>query len=550
MSSNCHCPPKGKPKNKKKMEKKIEKKVEKKIEEKIERAIVPNPRARIKQSARLAQAERTKIQTVVLGRLQNINYEAIESKFGKKGNGKQLIEKNAAVTQNMGKQFALAQAMPAIYQSKIPDGFKKKTAFYHSRKVFEITVGEANNLDFAFLVQPKIGNFGDPFEFQVAKVKQDALLNPQDYDFEDVDAYDLGGVSDSTSLAVDSNFTALVGKGTGSAKITTTSGWTPDKPYTASPTITDWNLILIDASATNSAFIFPPGNYFVLLHVGGTALTVASGSVYNITMPNGGTWENETSEVLTGTSPNATASMKGIIVQATDTGNLLQISCNAGLIGFAQMFVYPMQEEGMSTPINEGFVSSIRPTAMSVLTTYTGPTLTDGGNIASALIPGAAILSNYLTNNPTDPGSFRNWQAIATLTEAEHDGRLSKGAYTTWTQEENVDFDFFTPEQLNNWQYNAIVVAGTFNNGGTVLSADTVIARVEVDIQFEIRTTKNLLPKDYYVGSQGCIDAANQMAQNIPFSQENETHMETFKRYFGYVLKAYEVAGAVASMFA
>lgn len=437
--------------------------------------------------------------------------------------------------------------MPAIYQSRIPDGFKKKTALYHSRKIFEVKVGEAGNLDFAFLVQPKLGNFGDPSEFQVALVKQDALLNPQDYDFEDVEAYELGGITDSTSLAVDSNFTALTSAPVGSSVILGVSGWTPARPWGTNTSLNNWNLSMVDDSGTNTKFIFPPGNYFVLLHVGGTGLTAASGSVYNISMPDGGTWENETFEVLTGTSPNATVSMKGIIVNATESGDRLQISCNATTIGFAQMRIYPMQEEGMTAPIDAGYVGSLRPTAMSVLTTYTGPTLTDGGNIASALIPGSAVKSNFLTNSPQDPGSFRTWQAIATLTEAEHDGRLSKGAYTTWTQEEDVDFDFFTPSKQNLWPYNAIVVAGTFNPGSGSLDPNTVIARVEVDIQFEIRTPKNLIEKEYCVGSQACIDSANQMALNIPFSMENETHMEKFKRYVGYVIKAAEIAGAVMS---
>lgn len=448
--------------------------------------------------------------------------------------------------------YALAQAMPAIYQSRIPDGFKKKTALYHSRKVFEVKVGLQSggktNLDFAFLVQPKIGNFGDPFEFQVAMVKQDALLNPQDYDFEDVDTYELGGSSDSTSLAVDSNFTALTAKAIGSAFMGGVTGMTPALPLGTNPNIFDWNINIVDASSTNTQLVLPPGNYFMLLHVGGTNLTAASGSVFNISMPEGGSWENETLEVLTGTSPNATAAMKGVNIFATGSGNVVQISCNAGTIGFAQFRIYPFAEEGLSSPIDQGYVGSLRPTAMSVLTTYTGPTLTDGGNIASALIPGSSIKANFLTNNPQDPGSFRSWQAIASLTEAEHDGRLSKGAYTTWSQEEDVDFDFFEPSKENKWIYNAIVVAGTFNPGSTPVDSETTICRVEVDLQFEIRTPKNLIQKEYCVGSQNDIDAANKMALNIPYAMENETHMETFKRYVGYVLKAAEIAETIASL--
>lgn len=403
------------------------------------------------------------------------------------------------------------------------------------------------------MVQPKIGNWGDPLHFQVAQVKEDAFLNPDTYDFEDVDAYELGGGNDQTNIQVDSNFTSLTARALGYATIPSpATGKTPALPYGTDPNPDGFNLDIKNVSQTNSRFKFPDGNFMVILQAAGTGFTtVGPGSPWNISMPEGGTWEPLINEVLAGVGPSTyTQSTKGILVNAGSQGNVLQLSMNATTVAFATMFIAPVQQEGQDAPSNTGYVGAIRPTAMSALVTYTGPTLTDGGNIAAALVPGSSIQSNFLTNNPEDPGTFREWSNLATLTEAEHDGRLSKGAYVTWTQEEDVDFDFLTPEQAQKWLYNAIVVSGTFNPGGSTVEEGSTIARAIIDIQFEIRTEKNLLQKEYCVGSQSCIDMANQMSLAIPFAMENETHMETFKRYFGYVAKAAEMVQAVGSLLA
>lgn len=516
--------------------------VEKQI---VNKLVKKNPVQR-KQAKTIAKAVKNDIKAKILGKLEGINYAGALDKYGPRAT--EMIHDNAEICTDKAKFYALSQALPSVYQSKIPDGYRRKTAKYHSHRVFEIKTNTAGQ--FAFCVQPKIGNFDDPFHFNVALVLPDALLNPDDYDFGDVSAYQafVGGAD--SDLRVDPNYTALTAQlPSFSHKVSGASGTgaLPFSPSVATSANSYNDHIIYDGGGTNSVFSFPKGNYYIQLMAFLTNGDASSGSVWNITA-SGGSWTNELNEIVTGTSPAITRSSKGIIYNATGETNKLTISLNGTGVttATAQMVATSILPNNTFHDPDHGLISSMRPCAMSVLTSYNGPLLQNGGQIAGALVPGQTLLTNYFANDADDPGALITWQTIATLNEAKKDNILAKGNYTTWRQDDQTDFEFFAPSYNTKQEYQGIVVAGTWNPGPGLISTDTVVARVEIDTVYEIRSEKTLLPKDSYIGSQQCIDLANQYLADLEISTENETHMQLFKRWFGYVAKTAQVVSEVA----
>lgn len=516
-------------------------KVEKDLVQKLNKK---HPRKEAKAAAKVIK---DRIVTRVLGKLENINYEGALLKYGPKG--ADMVHSNAEICEDKAKFYALCLALPSVYQSKIPDGYRRKTAKYHSHRVFEIKANSAGQ--FAFCVQPKIGNFDNPFHFNVALCLPDALLNPQDYDFTSVSAYEaFVGAADS-DLRVDPNYTALTAELPSFTHFVSAAAGTGDKPFSDSAGISALSYnshIAYDVVGGFSTFTFPKGNYYIQLMAFTTNVSTASGSSWNITNT-GGSWTNELSEIVTGTTPAITRTTVGILYNATsDTLNRLTIRLNGAAVttATAQMVAATILPNNTAHSVNSGLVGSIRPCAMSVLTSYNGPLLQNGGQIAGALVPGEELLSNFFTNAADDPGAFRSWQTIASLNEANTDNPLNLGNYTTWRQDDVTDFEFFSPSRSSQMEYQGIVVAGTWNPGSDPIDTDAVIARVEIDIVYEIRTEKTLLPKDSYIGSQQCIDYANQYLAGLPISSENKIHMDTFKKWFGYVSKAAKVFTEVA----
>lgn len=513
----------------KQVEKKIAtdvvKKVEKLEKREMNRSYQKNrPNSAAKRVDKIVlKREKDQLAERIFGQLPTLDYQGLVSKFGK--GGIKYAHSKAELHDDMAKIYALCQVLPAVYKTKIPDGYDRKTARYDSKKVFNVTVDpNGGNPSFAFCVQPKIGNYGDPKHFQVAMLTKDALNNPVDADFTSVGAYQAVDPVDSADLRVDNNFTALTAQPPGSYfNVSSGTAQTYQKPWgTGQPAVINQSLnILYDGNGTNSDFILPVGEFYVQLFVQALALDVTSGSVWIISMPDGGTWNNQMNEVVTGAGAAVTRSTKGIWVSTVTGGTRLRIACNPntiGAVGSAQMWVSPILKPDTAAPVDDGLIETIRPVAMSVLTTYNGPLLQNGGQIASALVPSKALDSNFFTNAPDNPGALRSWNTIASLNEAVHDGPLNKGAYTWWTQEDNADYEFDSVSALNDKDMPAIVVAGTWNPGTDVAGSATVVCRVEVEIVFEITTLKTLLPKDKYVGSDECVSGAKQMLQIMPLS--------------------------------
>lgn len=465
---------------------------------------------------------------------------------------KGAMEISEGINRNLdskAKQYMMCQANPALFECRIPDAYARKTALYHSRKVFEIQTGgtlppgDTQGL-FAFLVQPKLGNIGDPVKYQVAVCKPSELgkVNQSGIDWTSVNPYldDTANVS-QYDLRLDPNLSTLTQQQIGYYRMQTIAGTgqTQTKPFgTAGFTFSALNKdlnITYDSSSTNGTFIFPPGSYQVDVLLGGTGVT-DMGTTGNVTSAIQYTQVGNTAQ---------TQMMESYTVVATRTHNQFSISSTATTITGAWISVSTAVFDGSALNEDDGAVENIRPVAMSVLASYNGPLLTNGGQIAMARIPSDAAKTNFFTNSPDNPGSFRTWNVIANLNQHEYDGPLNKGAYGFWSQEDVADYDLRTPSDMNSYQYPSIVCAGQWNPGDFPTS-DAVILRVEIDTIFEYTTIRTIFDTESYIGSSMCVEAAQGMMASQNACRENPGHIPWYKKLLSFLAKTGKIVGEVA----
>lgn len=442
------------------------------------------------------------------------------------------------------KQYMMCQANPALFESRIPDAFARKTALYHSRKVFEIQTNTTNNGLFAFLVQPKLGNIGNPMHYQVALAKPDQLarLDQSAVNWESAAPY----FDDSTDvsqydLRLDPNLTTLTQQGLGYYRMQNVSGTgqAQTKPFgTADFTFSALNKdlpIVYDGTSTNGTFIVPPGSYTVEVLLVGTTVTDM------------GTTGNVTSAIQFSQLGNAaqTQLTESYTITATRVNNQFSVSSTAASITQAYITFSTAVFDNAALNEDDGAIESIRPVAMGVLATYNGPLLTNGGQIAMARIPSDAAKTNFFTNSPGAPGAFRTWNVIANLNEHVYDGPLNKGAYGFWSQEDVKDYDLMTPTDHNAYAYPTIVCAGQWNPGNDV-AEDTTILRVEIDTIFEYTTIRTLFDTESYIGSTICVETAQGMLASQNACRENPGHIPWYKKLLSFLAKTGKIVGEVA----
>lgn len=467
---------------------------------------------------------------------------------------KGAMEISEVINRNLdskAKQYMMCQANPALFECRIPDAYARKTALYHSRKVFEIQTGgtvpagDTQGL-FAFLVQPKLGNIGNPQHYQVAVCKPSELAkaNQSGVDWTSVTPYldDTSNVS-QYDLRLDPNISTLTQQQIGYFRMNAiaAAGQAATKPFgngTSGLTFSTLNKdlnITYDGSSTNGTFIFPPGSYQVEVLLVGTTVT-DMGTTGNVTST------IQSSQVGNGAQTQMTESYT---VVATRTHNQFSVSSTAASIGQAYIFVSTAVFDGSALNEDDGAVESIRPVAMSVLASYNGPLLTNGGQIAMARIPSDAAKTNFFTNSPDNPGSFRTWNVIANLNQHEYDGPLNKGAYGFWSQEDVADYDLRTPSDMNEYQFPSIVCAGQWNPG-EFPATDAVILRVEIDIIFEYTTIRTIFDTESYIGSSMCVEAAQGMMASQNACRENPGHIPWYKKLLSFLAKTGKIVGEVA----
>lgn len=439
-----------------------------------------------------------------------------------------------AATNLPAQSYSACLANPAAHQCRIPDSYARPTALYLSKKIMNIYVSPATNGGvqgrFAFCCSPILGNIDNPLKFQDAICNPASLSNgaQQTIDWTSVTPYlqNSPGMS-NVDPRLDNNIQTLTQGDFGFYFATTTStGASTAIPFgTAAPTVqpSSNNLQVLYSSTTNSLWKIPQGQYLVTVQITGTGLT-GLGQVTPVLAT------DVTAAVLSFNS-TTTSSDVTYAVTATRTATNFRFTFPSPIttITGGRITITPTMYDDSAIDEDNGFVEKIRPVAMSVLCTYSGTELNNGGNIAIGLLPGDAKASKFITNQPEEPGNLRTWDNIANANINPYQGRLEFGAYCYWVPESNKDFEFVLPSEMNSQEYPTIVCAGEYTPSSTIL-ADTVIAQLIIYRLFEYETVSTLVDQQIFTGGQDYIDATFRFMATQPRCMENPSHVPWYKK--------------------
>jgi len=154
-----------------------------------------------------------------------------------------------------------------------------------------------------------------------------------------------------------------------------------------------------------------------------------------------------------------------------------------------------------------GAIQLIRPVAQTVLATYMGSSLNDGGQISAAFVQKGVLESNYFSAASLNSlGMYQNQENLANA-EGAYNGPLKTGAYVWWSPNDPTDVSFGTIANQNQQDWPSIIVSGTYDPGSpTGANAQTNnIVRLLVVSTFEMITTSTAFDQQVMMGSQSTI---------------------------------------------
>jgi hypothetical protein len=423
--------------------------------------------------------------------------------------------------------YVACLASPIRTMCRVPQSCPRPTALVRSQMTFDITVDTNLATDpgrFSLCVQPTFGNLRQPDDYKVALATTGIGAWPVNFNTPTSYAAIVAGSDVRLDpfyfpLTRPSDFAyALVGGAFGGAN---------GPPFGATPVLTAAQTygitVQYTSTATTSVFALPVGVYNANLWVFGTTLGAIAVTGSTCTVVSN----------APANSTDLTMAVSTIYFQVTAPGQTLVVLLTNAAITQSSFRIAPaFLTTGYAANDDNGIVTEYRPVACSVLASYVGPTLTNGGNIAAACIPGNAAVTNYFTNgSPTVAGQFQDWQALSRV-PMSYNGEIKDGAYAWWSPEDFADTEFLRPGAALDHTYPNLVVSGVYTPGSTVVGLSTII-RINIVSVYEFTTPSLLHELKTIRGSQAMMDRAFNLLQPYSHAMKNNSH----DSFFSDVLK-------------
>lgn len=456
--------------------------------------------------------KKSKAKAFVAPNVNNINKESIVAQFN---NANPIYQKYLAMLLNPHDNEVIG----------LPDATSARTVLYRSIRTFPIFadfgVGSSNGR-FSAAIQPKIGNVTTPQNYSVALCS----FQNDTTDFTSSTSY--ASYSNGVDPRVDDNINTLVGQETAFWSINTPSVSSVANVFSkAVPSIYNRNIDIdiVSIGGDTSSIRIPPGEYVLSVYIacsGPNTLAVAStGSVSFIAL-NGTSATNAAniisySRIYTVTSLSSTLTFTYSNITTVDqvvTITPISVNLSSSLL--------PQTE-------NYGNCKKIRPIAMSVLASYSGTTLRDGGMISACLIPGDSLIDNFFTNNPISGGQYQMWENLSRVPMA-YNGPLREGTYSYWRPDSDLDTYLRTPDESNLYNFPTIIVSGEFSPGET-LSGQVQVGRLQVVQVYEWTTTSTMFEAYTRPGSHNIMDAITSSISGYNTSMSNPIHLSDIGKY-------------------
>lgn len=462
-----------------------------------------------------------------------------------------LVTRVSNVKENMVKEYLASIVYPKMNAARVPDSFNRPTALVKSIQTFNIPikmvyadpVDGGNGGRFSMAIQPFLGSTSSPAEYKTAVVHTDGwaladwasrdnyitVLQGKDTR---LDPFYLTLTQNPIGVYLEEGFdsaiiTSFFNNGSGTDQI-----------------IAQYNTtgIVNVNDVNNDVWRLPFGQYQVSIQAFDSVAVVPGGPTLN-----GGTVD-AVGEVIQ-SADNTVAFMTYMItVNAASARFTLNwrhtgLVDNDAFITFTPIYYSAATVPNTYNPISEnsvpvddyGLVTSYRTVAMSALATYTGPMLTNGGNIAAAYVPGGTTAANYFnTNAQPSIGNLQNWENLANL-PGSYNGKIEDGVYVYWTPEDNEEYELKKPSVAINAEDPppSLIISGLYAPSQSGLTADQSVIRLEVVTIMEIETNSLVFPSATCVGSQDMIDMANNAMAGQFHAMPNASHMQWLKDFWG-----------------
>jgi hypothetical protein len=469
--------------------------------------------------------------------------------------------KMMGINPEMAFNYAASLLSPGQFESRYPDSFTDQTQLVRMPMEFSVPInliaGDPDSGRFSFLVQPHLGSTSDPSMYKAAIV--DTSVTPwADLDFTAPGAY--LSLTQGRDPRLDTIFSVLTQPNLGCATLNATNAGTTfpfDTFVYVAPT---YGITIQDGLGDDGDIMFAQGIYRVTF-IGQDA----TGNEWNVLALGGAV----ISELATHATGNLTVLSFALTIGGNGMG--LNITSNGIVWISAQLLLTQMffttNNDGspVAIPLNGGIVNTYRPVALSVLATYTGSYLINGGNLVAGLIPGQSANQNYFTTNPAKSlGQLQNFENLAQVKGVLRTTKMANGAYIYYRPEKPTDTFLFTPLEASEHEYPTIVVSGTYVPGTNDISdGPQNVLKVVVTTVYEMITPSFLWEQDSLCGSQAIIDLVNAEFRDLPTSMENPAHLSfirnalaKIRQAFGWsvrnapkIARAIETAGEVGAMF-
>lgn len=427
----------------------------------------------------------------------------------------------------MAAQYAKCLLFPYNNACRIPTAHSNKSSLIRSKRTFHVEVGgtEAGAFAgrFAFFVQPKLGDAGNPVSYQIGYVN---MLDGGVTTLNDAAAY-ITGPNDDKSLTIDPNSPWVTqpppsALGLSVTGVTATqlplSGATPWIPNAALGPITfNQSYQLYDGVgtwATQSILRIKPGSYLLSVATSTSAVATVDAPMSVVISAGNGTDKNVgVLTLLSSTGLNHTTQVQLYSLLVTESDAIRFGVVAANTITSARIILTPLCSPNYNWSANYGMTEMVRPVACSVLATCVLPSWKNGGLIASSLLPPG---SQDKIMGSTD------WLDLEKFTSANeyHRGELKHGSYVWWKPSGYSDTAFKTIEDSNAYQFPMMAFCGYTAEKEQRMT----VLEVTVESVFEILQNTQLLDSKNEVGSTDTYERSLRGVARLNSATENPKH--------------------------
>jgi hypothetical protein len=491
----------------------------------------------------------------------------IESKIEDKSQI-QLARTVASGDSELARQYLATLIYPAMNEFRIPDAYPRPTSVITSRQVFMIPVNNNNPADpdigrFSVAVQPHMGSLAGPGSYKIAIAKPPPVGTMwADVDWSAADSY-IHNI-DGVDPRIDQYYTQITQPPIGCYELqAVTSSGTPlevaaNSPFEQANEVYSTygcpgTKMMYGSPNGENWFRIGPGQYSVKFMAQTETFGTTFSALPSLVLKKGSASDFEVDNITSqfgqsGTTCYYTAQITckthlEIILRAPLTSYAFRYANT--ILSITPTFYNRASDFGTdagsdisnnSFPSGDyGMAQEYRTVGCSVLATYVGPTLTNGGLIAGSYVFGDTLQTSYFTNSPNaSVGQLQNTEAVAKCGNGMN-GELLLGNYGWWSPEDISENMFRRPDYWSKPTDYApsLVVSGTFSPNAPVTSPKVI--RIEVCTVYEIQCTVSFMKGTAVVGSTNVMDSVNRALASQPHFMPNATHLSWLKDFWGGV---------------